>query len=112
MIFKYERHIRAIEYALNIIRNSRFAPYCRGVYLFGSCARHTERFNSDIDLLLVVDNDAYDFLKPFIRQLIVDVEEPNIHAAEADLKVVSQSMLDNSTNNFLRSIKTYMIRIM
>ena len=41
------RSKQAIQHAIRVIRASELAPYVTGLYLYGSCARKEQRFDSD-----------------------------------------------------------------
>lgn len=53
----------SIRYAVEKIKQSPIAPYVENLYLYGSCARKTQNYNSDVDLFLVlsesIDRDMY-----------------------------------------------------
>ncbi len=48
-----ERHKNTIKSALMDAQAEQIWKYIDSVYLFGSCARHEQRFDSDADLLFV-----------------------------------------------------------
>lgn len=50
-----KRSKESILHAKRIIINSPLCPYVSALYLFGSCARKEQRYNSDVDLLLELD---------------------------------------------------------
>lgn len=53
---KYEqRSNAAVKIALDKIRQAELAPYVKHVYLYGSCARKEQTYESDVDLLLELD---------------------------------------------------------
>lgn len=47
---------RSLEHALSKIRDSNVSPYVKHVYLYGSCARKTQTYESDVDVHVVVGN--------------------------------------------------------
>lgn len=47
-----ERHIQSINGALEVLCSEAYRPYIDAVYLYGSCARGNQRFDSDVDLLI------------------------------------------------------------
>lgn len=49
------RSRRAINSAIDEIKKSPIFSYVRHVYLYGSCARAEQRFESDVDLLIELD---------------------------------------------------------
>ena len=85
----YQPQKDAFLYALNVIEQSSLYPYLKQIILFGSCARGEERFDSDVDLLLVVDagiRDLADY-KRMYRKLRVDVSSDDWRTVETDLKL-------------------------
>lgn len=50
-----KRSSAATAFALDRIRKSGLAPYVRDVYLYGSCARQEQTYESDVDLLIELD---------------------------------------------------------
>lgn len=81
------RHEKAVEYALNIIRNSKLAPYVKALYLYGSYARGTYKYSSDIDLFLVLEESAREF-RSEILELKSDVTDTDdFDGVEADMKI-------------------------
>ena len=47
-----ERTRTAVDYALSQLKSSKVYPYIRHVYLYGSCARKMQSYESDVDLLV------------------------------------------------------------
>lgn len=84
------RRIRALETAIEKLEQSKAVKYAREVYLYGSLARGNARWDSDIDLLLVLDGAGYEDkgLKKEIITLKGSMTEDNLDAPEIDLKVV------------------------
>lgn len=46
------RSNQAIDYAIDQIRKSKIACYMSGIFLYGSCARNEQTYESDVDLLI------------------------------------------------------------
>ena len=55
MELKSARHDKALRLAEQKILCSRLARYVKELYIYGSAARGAEKWNSDVDLLLVLD---------------------------------------------------------
>lgn len=51
-----QKSMIAIKYAIKKIKQSRISPYVQGLYLYGSCARKEQNYNSDVDLFLVLSS--------------------------------------------------------
>ncbi|HCD45945.1 MAG TPA: hypothetical protein DEQ64_19915 [Lachnoclostridium sp.] len=47
-----ERHMQSIKSALEVLCSEAYRPYVEAVYLYGSCGRGNQRFDSDVDLLV------------------------------------------------------------
>ena len=97
--YQYDHHKKAVDYALKQIQASSLAPYVTDVILFGSVARQTARFDSDVDLLLLLSDQA--FLRPKFakesRLLRVDVQTDDYRDAEIDLRIEQDSYFQTST---------------
>ena len=52
------RHLDALDYAINKIKKSPLLVYINDLILYGSCARGEEKFGSDVDLLLCLNEEA------------------------------------------------------
>lgn len=57
------RHDKALRLAEQKILCSRLARYVKELYIYGSAARGAEKWNSDIDLLLVLDPEKKEIVK-------------------------------------------------
>lgn len=44
----------SIKYAIDKIKKSRLSPYVKSLYLYGSCSRKEQSYDSDVDLFLVL----------------------------------------------------------
>ncbi|MDE6888625.1 MAG: nucleotidyltransferase domain-containing protein [Eubacterium sp.] len=76
------RHAQSLQYALNVLRTPKYKPYIRSVYLYGSCARLQQTFDSDVDLFLFLDREMPDHL---IREMRLDVI-PHYSLPEVEIK--------------------------
>ena len=47
-----KRSLISINYAIAQIKQSKIAPFVQDLYLYGSCARNEQDYDSDVDLLL------------------------------------------------------------
>lgn len=102
-----ERHKTAIAYAIKEIKKSDIVPFVEDLILFGSCARKEESWNSDVDLCLVLDPSAKSLpdLSRKIHLLKGTISEPDLLAAETDLKVVIGKEWEDSNMLFFQTIK-------
>ncbi|MGN0483404.1 MAG: nucleotidyltransferase family protein [Lachnospiraceae bacterium] len=84
------RQLNALDYAKNEICKSDLFPFIKNIILFGSCARGEEHFESDVDLLLVLDEDIKKIpeYSSMIHLLKGSVSSSEFDAVETDLKVM------------------------
>lgn len=84
------RHQDALRYAINMVQQSVLAPYVKDLILYGSCARKEQKYSSDIDLLLVLDERFLEdkTLRTPMRLLKSQVSTDDIDDPEVDLKIV------------------------
>ena len=54
-----KRNSDAISYALTQIKSAKIASYVKNIYLYGSSARNNQSFDSDIDLLIVLEGKDF-----------------------------------------------------
>lgn len=83
------RHRRALYYAVHQIKTSKLASYIQDLYLYGSYARGDYRWDSDIDLFLVLMEGApVPCLKKEIIRLKGAVSQDGVFDVDVDLTVV------------------------
>lgn len=87
------RHRQSLEYALEILTGADFYPYIEAVYLFGSCARKEQRYHSDVDLLVRVNDQVTPKLMRRMRAQVVP-EEAGL--PEVDLKFAEGNRYSSS----------------
>lgn len=111
MTVTLERHKKALTYAVNAIRNSKLAPYVKALYLYGSYAQGTYKYSSDIDLFLVLEEDARG-LHSEIMELKSDVTDADdFDGVEADLKVAFGDTWLQSNQLYHKNVRKYGIDI-
>lgn len=100
------KQAEALEYAIKQIKKSEFATFVSDVILFGSCARGTAKYLSDVDLLLElkpeVKNMASFSVK--IHALKGSISDPNYNTVDTDLKVVTGNEWRNGRSVFFRNV--------
>jgi len=52
------RHTESLIYALNKLKDEKYKKYINAIYLYGSCARGSYKYNSDVDLFLVLQESV------------------------------------------------------
>lgn len=102
-----KRHQQALDYALNVIRNSPLFPYVVCVYLFGSCAKQTETHDSDVDLLMELKPsvELTEELRLPLRMLRSDVTTDSLDDPEVDLKIVVGDEWRSSSMLFFENVR-------
>ena len=106
-IIQSERQQLILEYALNRLIISPLAPYIDAVYLYGSCARGSEHWDSDVDLLVQFNRSLRDHpeLKREMRLLKSQVTTDNIYDPETDLKIVVGNDWRHSNMPFFENVR-------
>ena len=84
-----ERSKKSISYAVRQIKESVLAPYIKKLYIYGSCARGEQRYDSDVDLFMEL-SDEIDLTKykNDVLFLKTKVSPLDYSLPEVDLKVV------------------------
>ena len=102
-----ERHLMAIEEAKIKIRKSPLARYVRDVMLYGSTARGTARHSSDIDILMILDDDVKDnkSAHEWITYLKGNISSEDFTLPETDLHVAYESKWKEKNDAFFSNIK-------
>lgn len=97
-----ERHRKAVERCLSLIleENQKKKLQIERIILFGSCARGESRYESDIDLLLLVKEVPEG---KEIRKLKMKLGD--IIAPEVDVKISTSNSFENSSDFFMSRIK-------
>lgn len=94
------RFEKTIEYALSVLLSQPYREYIEAVYLFGSCARGTQRYSSDIDLL-VQHTEKMD--SAHARMLRIAVM-PEMMLPEVDVKFVNGDAWKKRRDPFSRNL--------
>ena len=101
-----ERSEKAIEYARRQIEESPVAPYVSKLYLYGSCVREEQTYQSDVDLMLELE-PTFDInrLRDEIILLKSRVNPGQLDMPEVDLKVVIGDEWKNEHTLYFENIK-------
>lgn len=104
---KSKRHNAALDYALEQMKKSDISPFIEAVYLFGSCARGQEKWESDVDLLVQLAPSflQYPELKRKLYLLRAEASTDNLYDVEADIKFVIGTEWESSAMLFYENIK-------
>lgn len=102
-----ERHKKAIIYAMKQIQNSELAQYVEKIILFGSCARRTENWNSDVDLCVILDSECEGVigLSGKIHRLKGEISSGELYDVEADVKFFVGNEWENNQSVFCRNLR-------
>ena len=100
------RHELALQSAKQKILQSKLSLYAKELYLYGSAARGQVRWDSDIDLLLVLDPAQKNSkkIKKEIVYLKGTISDEELDAPEVDLKVVFVDGWRTSTQTYYKNI--------
>lgn len=118
------RQKAALEYAVKYLHISEISKHISDVILYGSVARGEERFKSDVDILIILNDDfpeTYE-AKKNIRRVISDLADPwemfNIvekhygktknkpdEMAEVEVRVITRRAYETADNTFYKTIK-------
>lgn len=102
-----DRHKKAIIYAMKQIQCSELAEYVEKIILYGSCARGTENWNSDVDLCVILKPDCEsipDFSHK-IHMLKGEISSGELYDAEADVKFFIGDEWEKSQSSFCENIR-------
>ncbi len=103
-IKKESRHKKALRYAMEKISHSAVAPYVHELYLYGSYARGEQTFESDVDLLLTLEDTAPNLKKEIIK-LKAEVSQDGLEDVPVDLKVLYGDAWKNNPMVYYQNIK-------
>ena len=102
-----ERHKKAIIYAMKQIQNSELVQYVEKIILYGSCARRTENWNSDVDLCVILDPECEKVpgLSAKIHMLKGEISSGELYDVEADVKFLIGDEWKDDQSAFCRNIR-------
>lgn len=85
MIKLKERQKLSLNYAIEQILNiNKENPIIQSIWVFGSCARSEEKYNSDVDILCIVNKTGNEERRIMRRMRSLSIN-PNINYPEVDL---------------------------
>lgn len=107
-----KRSLISINYAIAQIKQSKIAPFVQDLYLYGSCARNEQDYDSDVDLLLElsidIDLDKYRDNLLILRSKIIPISDD---MPEIDLRIEIGDKWKSSSLFFYQNIKKDCISI-
>ena len=86
---KSKRHQDAVYYAISKLKDYPLAPYIETIYLYGSCARGEEKWNSDVDLCIILKESVKMVPKysPLMHTMKGILSDDKIDSVEVDAKI-------------------------
>lgn len=105
---RYEqRSNQAIQYALDEIQQSALAQYVKHIYLYGSCARREQTYESDVDLLLILDQQFG--MQENKNEMILDLKRQMSKIDETlptiEIKVILEDSWREASGLFLQNVR-------
>ena len=101
------RSQKSIQYALDVIKKSELSSYVRHVYLYGSCARNEQTYQSDVDLLIELD-PAFE-LQDNKRNAILNLKKSlccvNTDLPDIEVKIMIGNEWENHNSLFLKNVR-------
>lgn len=96
-----KRHEQSLLYALDVLKQDSYRQFVKAVYLYGSCARGSQKFHSDVDLFLFVSSAMTNSM---IRMLRSEITPDDDTWPEVDLKI-SKCAEPTSSRQFNENLK-------
>lgn len=104
----HPKYKEGIDTALEAVKKSKYYNNISEIFLFGSCAKQTTKAGSDIDLLIIYDDEnTYRDARCDIGGLISD----SFERIEFDVVVYTPNMYNNGTTLFTKFVKQYALSI-
>ena len=103
-----EKQKKAIIHAINEAKKTTLWNVVDSVFLFGSCARGNSRYNSDVDLLFLIDNDISNYHNQIIS-FLGRITANRDGMSEIDAVVDEKHKFYSSNRTFEKNIKKDMI---
>jgi predicted nucleotidyltransferase len=102
-----QRQQDALEYAIKMIEQSPVKKYISSIWLFGSCARDTQKFDSDVDLLVELDVTEDEFEEIRYNAIILrgEVSPLEASAPEVDIKYTFKGSWEHKNTTFYNEVR-------
>ncbi len=102
---KKGRHEKALAYAVEVLRNSPLAQYVKELYLYGSYARGDYKYSSDIDLFLVLEDEAREYHSEIMKLKSEVTDAEDFEGVDVDLKVTFGDTWKESNQFYHKNIR-------
>ena len=89
------RHAKSLNYALSVLKQDKYKKYLKTIYLYGSCARKQQTYNSDVDLFIQGDIPHELILKLKTEVTPKDYTLPEVELKFADEVLSSRQFKEN-----------------
>ena len=104
--FYFRRSLETIKYAYSLIKNSEIAPYVNKLFVYGSCVKKEQRYDSDVDLFLELkDLSVIKQYRDLLIQLRTLVNPIDLDLPSVDLKIVIGDSWQHSDNIYFKNIR-------
>lgn len=107
-----QKSLLSIDYAITQIKQSKLVPFVQNLYLYGSCARNEQDYDSDVDLLLElspkIDKKLYFEDMLILKSKVVPVDDL---LPEVDLKIEIGDNWKNNSMLYYQNIRKEGIQI-
>lgn len=107
-----QKSLLSIDYAITQIKQSKLVPFVQNLYLYGSCARNEQDYDSDVDLLLElspkIDKKLYFEDMLILKSKVVPVDDL---LPEVDLKIEIGDSWKNNSMLYYQNIRKEGIQI-
>lgn len=77
------RHGTSLQHALDVLTRPLYSRYIKAIYLYGSCARCSQTYHSDVDLLVIVEQMP----QKMMRDLKTEVTPNDYTLPEVELNI-------------------------
>lgn len=101
-----QRHLQSMNFSINKIKSSPVFPFVQEIILFGSCARGENKWESDVDIFVVLlpEIEKYPELRKEIRLLQGTISPTENELPEVDMKITIGNQWKNDGSFFHEQI--------
>lgn len=97
-----KRHLKVLNDAIKILSEDPYRQYIEEIYLYGSCARGNEKYNSDVDLFLQCNQQLSGIVA---RKMRVEVMPDDIKLPDVELKFTKDDQWKRASDQFSQNIR-------